>query len=125
MNGCGPERQKCGGILIEVMIASFVLALGFAGVLVSFSSLTRTVRLVDTEMRTMHRARQELETLRTFSYSSGALSSGTHSITGGLYVVSAYSQAGTKQVTLSLDVIAPNGSTSQVALTTVLASTIH
>jgi len=110
---------------VEVLIASFGVALGLAGMLVSFSALMRTARLVDQENQALHQARERLETLRTYPYTAPQLAVGTHAVAGGQYVVSTYTYPSTKRVVLSYDVVAPNNVTSQVSVTTVLTAGLH
>jgi type II secretory pathway pseudopilin PulG len=117
--------RKAGYLLIEVMVASVAVAVGLAGVMVSFSVLTRTARLMDARTRALHQARQQAELLQRCVYAAPELSLGTHSIAGGAYYVSNYPYASTKLVTVVLNVKAPNNATSQVSVATVLSMALH
>ena len=117
--------HKAGFTLVEVMIASAGVALGFLGVLASFSVLTQTARLIGQEHQALHLARQQIEQIRTHSMSDAELALGTHSFSGGAYIVSAYTYPTTKQITLSLNVVAPNNRTSQITVATVMSSNLH
>ncbi len=114
-----------GFTLTEVLVASAMVAVGLAGVLVSFSVLTRTARLLDTRTRAMHEGRKTLEELQGISFSAPELAPGVHSISGGQYEVSTYGFPSTKTVAVSFDVLTPNGTTSRVSLTTVMSSVFH
>lgn len=114
-----------GFTLTEVLIASAIVAIGLAGILVSFSVLTRTARLLDARTRAMHQARQTLEELQGLSLSAPALTPGVHPISGGWYQVSTYGFHSTKTVSVSYELLTPNGATSHVSLTTVMSSVFH
>jgi type II secretory pathway pseudopilin PulG len=118
--------RSAGFTLVEVVVASFGVAFGLAGVLMSFSALMRTARMVDAESRAMHQARQHMEQLRTASFSAPPLAIGTHTISNGFYVVSASSPTSTlRQITVTLNAITPNHATARVDLATVLSSELH
>jgi hypothetical protein len=111
---------------VEVLIASFALALGLSAMLVVFSSLMRMARLTDVERKGMHQARQIVEQLRTLPYTAPEFSVGTHTAWGGRYVVTSLGgYPSTVQIQFLYDVVTPNGSTSLVALTTVMTSGFH
>ena len=119
------RSRKAGFTLLEAMIASFGVALGFVGLLVSFSTLSRTATMASQESVAMHQARQQIETLRLLSFADTALSNGTHMIPNGQYVVTNFTYSTTRKVTLILNVVAQNHTTSQVSVATVLTSLLH
>ena len=123
------NKRKAGFYLLEVLVASVAAAVGLVGVLVSFSVLTRTARLLDTRTKVLHQARQQMEQLQRIPFAASELSLGTHMIAGGAYYVSNFPPASTegraKLVTVSLSAQAANNATSQVAVTTVLSMTLH
>ena len=119
------RSRKGGFTLAEVLIASAGVALGAVGILVAFSVLTRTARVMNTQASALHLARQQIEQLRTCSFSDAALSMGTHSISGGTYLVTNYIYANTRRVTVSLNVTGPDNRTSQVTVSTVMSSAFH
>jgi Tfp pilus assembly protein PilV len=113
-----------GFSLVEVMVASFGVVLGLAGVLVAFSALVRTARMVNAEGQALHQARQQIEQLRTYSFASPELAVGTHVIPGGECLISSNS-ALTRRITVTQYAVTPNNATSRVSLTTVLTSVLH
>jgi len=118
--------RNAGFTLAEVLVASFCVAFGLVGFLASFSALSRTARMVDAESRAMHRARQQIERLRSCSFASPELDIGAHSISGGVYIVSSNSSTSTiRQITVIQYSVAPNNATSQVSLATIFTSALH
>ncbi len=61
-------RRCCGLTLIEVMIATMVVALGFAGILGTATQVMRMVRMAREETQAAAIAQHVLETIKTYSW---------------------------------------------------------
>jgi Tfp pilus assembly protein PilV len=84
--------KKAGFTLAETVISTFILALGLGMAGLTFNTGMRMVSTNRNQIAAMHLARNELERLRTYSYSDPVLAA-------GLYNISKPSYSGTYQVT--------------------------
>jgi type II secretory pathway pseudopilin PulG len=117
--------RNSGFTLVEVVVASFLLAFAFAGVLVAMSTMSRTAWTADSVNRTTHQARQVLEDLRTRSFADPALALGTNAMSNGFYVVWAATTNSTlRQVTVTQYAVV-RGRTTQVDMTTFMTRALH
>ncbi|HUI08168.1 MAG TPA: type II secretion system protein [Verrucomicrobiae bacterium] len=125
-----PFRKVRGGFtLVESVIAVMILGIALGACVLSFSMAMRSVNTAGNQMAAMHAARDELEALRTNSFSSTLLRAGgpypfTNAFIGN-YTVSDVNSA-TKDVTVNvwyLNRIHHGYSTNTLA--TSLVSTLH
>jgi len=123
-------KLRGGFTLVESVMAVMILGIALGACVLSFSMAMRSVNTAANQMAALHAARDELETLRTNSFSSSSnLTAGvTRQFTNtfaGTYTVSNVDSA-TKNVTVSvwyLNRIHHGYSTN--TLTTSLVSTLH
>lgn len=62
------SRKRAGMTLIEVVVATLVLALGFAGILGTSTHVTRMVRMAREETQAITAAQYVLEQIKTYSW---------------------------------------------------------
>lgn len=122
----GRSNGAQGFTLIEVMVASFVVLTGLGAALVTFTAMARTARLTAAASEALHRARANAEELQLRTFADEALAEGSHAMSGGYYVVEPYAGHSTsRRVTLYQRYPKPDGTTTQLVLTTVLTSVLH
>lgn len=122
-------KTKDGFTLVETMMAVTILGIALGACVLSFSMAMRTVNTAGNQMAALHAARDQLERLRTSSFSDSALNVGgpyqfTNTFSGNYTVASVDSS--TKNVTVNvwyLNRIHRGYSTN--TLTTSLVSTLH
>ncbi len=73
------RRQRTGMTLIEVVIATVVISLGFAGILGTATQVMRMVRMAREETQAVSAAQHALETVKTYSWIRLSLMSGESS----------------------------------------------
>jgi prepilin-type N-terminal cleavage/methylation domain-containing protein len=119
-------KVKAGFTLVETMLAVMILSIALGACILSFSMAMRTVGTASNQMAALHCARDQVEVLRTNSFSgvsgSGAFTNGN---LYGSYTVSSVNTS-TKDITVSvwyLNRIHRGYSTN--TLTTSMVSTLH
>jgi len=128
-------KAKGGFTLVESVLAAMILGIAVGACILSFSMSMRAVNTASNQMAALHIARNELETLRTNSFSSAALSAGSYVFTNtgaaGTYVVTNI-DSNTKNVTVNVPYVnhirggcSPNTGYSTNTLVTSLVSTLH
>ena len=78
---------KSGMTLVEVLVASAILAGTLAAGITVFVQNRAAVCMIEKSVDAMHTARGQMELLRSLSYHNEALSSGVHTYDGGVYTV--------------------------------------
>jgi type II secretory pathway pseudopilin PulG len=121
-------RRKSGVTLVEMVIASGILAMGMAGFGIAFIMGQRSAFMAQKEMQATHTARRVLETLSSSLYMDPMLSLGTHSMSGlsmsNIYTVTQNAAfPNTKDVTVSIFWTVP-GKTNVVPVTMSTSLTI-
>lgn len=117
-------HRKTGMTLPEVLIACFIIGLTLSAFVTTFVMCQKSVTFANNRVMALHEARRVMETVMGLPYSDAALSTGTHTLTNGSYVVT--ESAGTKNITLNIVWNDPAFKTpSQVTLTTSMAQSIH
>jgi len=122
-------RMNGGFTLVESVMAVMILGIALGACVLSFSMAMRSVSTAGNQMAALHAARDEVEILRTNSFSSANLTNGTsrlftNALVGSYSVTSVDSC--TKNITVSvwyLNRIHRGYSTN--TLTTSLSSTLH
>lgn len=123
----GADRKglRDGLTLIEVVIATTVLAFVLGGFLSAFNMNYRSVVISNNRQLAMHQARKTLEDLMGLAYYNSALSDGSHTLSSNCsYTVSTASKI--KNITVTYqwkDVV--HKTYANVKLTTSMAETIH
>lgn len=79
--------MKRGLTLIEMMVATAVLAISFSALVGAFISARYSIALAENRMGAVGEARGRMEELLTLSYNQ--LSLGTHAFSNGVYTVTA------------------------------------
>ena len=129
MNTTDPKEKKEGFTLVETMIALVILAVGLGACAITFNMAMMSVRNNQNRMSALHFAREELERLRTLSFTDGALALGNHDITNTEYLGSyAVTSVNPDLVNISLSIQWDNamrGSTVTEVLTTSIARPLH
>ena len=74
--------------MVEVLVASSILAMTLAGFMVVFRQHRGSVYRIESSVSSMRTARGQMEHLRTLPYSHPELDTGTHDFTGGVYIIS-------------------------------------
>jgi len=115
---------KDGLTMPEALIACLILGLTLSGMLTGFVMCQKTIAYANNGLTAMHRARGIMETLVNSKYDSSSLSSGTHSLANGYYVVT--ENAGVKDLALTVTWMDQlRSAASSVTLTTSLANSTH
>ncbi len=123
-------NAKGGFTLVESVVAVMILGMALGACMLSFSMAMRTVGTASDQMAAMHFARDELESLRTNSFSAAALSAGgpyafSNATFSGSYTVSNVDSA-TKNIAVSVAYINRiHRGFSTNTLTTSLVSSLH
>ena len=73
--------------LVEVLVASTILAATLAAGVTVFVQHRASVCMIEDSVEAMHTARGQMERLRSLSYHHPDLSTGTHQYDGGYYTV--------------------------------------
>ena len=122
-------KAKGGFTVLEAVLAAMALAIYLGSFILSFSMAMRMVNTAGNQVIAIHTARDALESLRTNSFTSAALSAGSHTFSNA-YFTAPYTvtsiDACNKTVAVSmpyLNKVRHNASTN--VLTTVLSSTLH
>lgn len=122
-------RAKDGFTLVESVLSAMVLGIALGACILSFSMAMRTVNTAGNQMIAIHTARDALESLRTNSFTSSALSAGSHTFSNA-YFTAPYTvtsiDACNKTVAVSVPYLNKihRGSSTNV-LTTILSATLH
>jgi prepilin-type N-terminal cleavage/methylation domain-containing protein len=117
---------KAGFTLVEVVIAMALLILSLAAFTVSFVQSRRSAAISDNRLDAIHTARDKMEVICSYLYSSTGLSIGTHNFTNGFYTVSNNTSARVKDIVVTLRWINPPGKiTSTVSLASSVSSNLH
>ncbi|HUJ72512.1 MAG TPA: hypothetical protein VLZ30_09715 [Verrucomicrobiae bacterium] len=122
-------KAKDGFTLVESVLSALVLGIALGACILSFSMGMRMVNTSGNQVIAIHTARDALESLRTNSFSSTALSAGSHTFSNA-YFTAPYTvtsiDACNKTVAVSMPYLNKihHGSSTNV-LTTVLCSTLH
>ena len=123
-----------GFTLVESVLAVMILGIALGACVLSFSMAMKSVGTASNQMAALHYARDQLEVLRTNSFTATALNAGTGTIPTnstiygnlyGSYTVSNVNPA-TKDITMRVSY--PNrirGGVSTNTLTTSVVSTLH
>ena len=82
------NSSKRGMTLVEVMIASTILAFTLCAFLTTFVTAERAAVMADDYMEKTNEARQIMEELVACNYDNSQLNLGTHTIPEGQYIVS-------------------------------------
>ena len=131
-------KTKGGFTLVESLVAVMILGIALGACVLSFSLAMRVSDTSRNQMFALHAARNQLECLRTNSYSSAALNVGTYQINPansssgfytnywGYYTVTANAYSGVKDITVGICYRNRiRGGVSTNTLTTSLSSTLH
>jgi prepilin-type N-terminal cleavage/methylation domain-containing protein len=122
-------NDQAGFTLAETVIAVLILGIALGACVLSFSMAMRTVGTAGTQMAALHIARDQLETLRTYSFSNSVLNAGTYAFTNssfiGSYTISNVNSA-TKNITVNVPYInrIRRGYSTNTLVTSV-TSTLH
>jgi len=68
MNISNKKQRRAGMTLVEIAIATFIVALGFAGIFGTATHIVRTVRLTREETKATLAAQHALEIAKTYSW---------------------------------------------------------
>jgi len=120
-------RRRAGFTLAEVCVAALLMALAFAAVLGTISVGRRSASLVENRLAALHIARATMEDLRRSPYGAPELAEGTTLLPGnrGRYVVAPSGDGSTKDVTVEIDWVEPDGDVHTVSLTTSFTRSLH
>jgi prepilin-type N-terminal cleavage/methylation domain-containing protein len=129
MNPKERANNQSGFTLVETMVAVMILGIALGACVMSFSMAMRATATAGNQMAALHVARDQLETLRTYSFGSSVLNAGTYAFTNGTftgsYVISNVNSA-TKNVTVNVAYINRiRRGYSTNTLVTSLTSTLH
>jgi type II secretory pathway pseudopilin PulG len=122
-------KTKDGFTLVESVLSALVLGIALGACILSFSMGMRMVNTSGNQVIAIHTARDALESLRTNSFNSTALTAGSHTFSNA-YFTAPYTvtsiDACNKTVAVSMPYLnkVHRGSSTNV-LTTVLSSTLH
>lgn len=120
------RNVRSGMTLVEVMIATLLVAFGLSTFLAAFTAASRASEAATRRIAAVHTARHVMEDLRSKSYSS--LAYGTTQISNGIAVTvtAATGFTATKNIELKVDWNSPGQSKpGQVVLWSSVASCIH
>lgn len=120
--------KASGYTLIEVVIATALLALTLSAFAASFVQSRRSATVAENRMEALHSARQQMETLMTLSFAATQFNYGVHALTNGSYAVTSNAQypATVKDIALSLRWVNTLGTiTSTVSLSSSISSELH
>jgi len=82
---CKAFKAKDGFTLVETVLSAMILGIAVGACILSFSMAMRAVKTAGNQMTAVHSARDALESLRTNSFTSSALSVGTKSLTNACF----------------------------------------
>ncbi len=122
-------KAKDGFTLVETVLSAMVLGIALGACILSFSMAMRMVNTASNQMTALHTARDVLESLRTNSFSSTALSVGSRTFSNAYFTVP-YTVTSLDACNVTVAVSVPylnkihRGSSTNV-LTTILCSTLH
>jgi prepilin-type N-terminal cleavage/methylation domain-containing protein len=118
--------RRAGFTLVEICVASAILALIAASVLGVLVVGRRSASLAENHLAALHIARSTLETLGNKPFNSTELQIGTTQLPGnrGNYVVESV-DARTKNVTVNIDWVEPSGTVRTLSLTTSFSWSLH
>ena len=122
-------KAKDGFSLVETVLSAMVLGIALGACILSFSMAMRIVYTAGNQMTAVHTARDAMESLRTNSFGSTALSAGSHTFTNTYFTVP-YTVTSLDACNVTVAVSVPylnkihRGSSTNV-LTTILCSTLH
>ena len=132
-----PDGSR-GSTIVESVVAVTVLGIALGACVMSFAMAMRASDTSRNQMFALHAARNQLETLRTNSYSNAALNVGTYQINTansslgfytnywGYYTVTANAYPGVKDITVGICYRNRlRGGVSTNTLTTSLSNTLH
>ena len=122
-------NDQSGFTLPETVVAVMILGIALGACVMSFSMAMRVTGTAGNQMTALHIARDQLETLRTYTFSSSVLNAGTYAFTNGTftgsYVISNVNSA-TKDITVRvLYLNRIRGGYSTNSLVTSMTSTLH
>ncbi len=98
-------KRRAGFTLAETMVAVVILGITLGAGVMGYSMAMKTVYTGRNQMAALHYARDEMEGLRTYSFSNSMLNAGTRTISNstytGYYTVTNIDSA-TKDITLGI-----------------------
>lgn len=120
--------MKKGFTLVEVVIASAIMALALLAFLGSFMMARHSTMLSENRMKAVHEARGEMETLLTLPYIAPELNYGTHSLSNGSYSVTTNAEypSSVKDIFITVTWVNPMSTvTSTVSVSGSLCAGLH
>lgn len=124
--------RRAGFTVVEVMVASAVMATVFIALMGFFSCARRSGSLTENRLACVHIARDAMEALRGLAYADGALAPGRRKRplpgfpTGrGYYDVVEASDGTSKDITVVVEWVEPWGLRQSVSLTTSHSLALH
>lgn len=122
----GRTPSAAGFTLVEVVIAMALLLLALTAFVVSFVQSRRSAGIAENRLEALHNARNQMETIYNYPFSSTGLSLGTHNFANGFYTVSNNVSARVKDVVLTVRWVNPAGkATSTISLAGSISSNLH
>lgn len=119
--------RKDGFTMIEVVVASAIMALVFIAMLGTVSTSRNIQSLTENRLASLHIARETLERYSTISYDSAEFAVGTNQLPNnrGSVAIKAVSGQTTKDVTVIINWVEPTGKPYSVSLTSSFSRSLH
>ena len=121
-------KSRNGFTLVETVLAVMILSIALGACILSFSMAMRSVDTASNQMAALHYAREQLEGLRTNSFSDLSSSLKTNSLPANFtisYTISTVDST-TKNITVNVTYLNRlRGGVSTNSLTTSMVSTLH
>lgn len=122
------SRTNAGFTLVETMMAVTIMGIALGACILSFSMAMRSVNTASNQMAALHYAREQLEGLRTNSFSNLTSALKTNSVPANFtisYTISSVDSA-TKNLTVNVTYLNRlRRGVSTNTLTTTMVSTLH
>jgi type II secretory pathway pseudopilin PulG len=125
------ERFKAndGFTLVESVLSAMILGIALGACILSFSMAMRAVNTAGNQMAALHVARDAMESLRTNSFTSSALSAGSHTFSNA-YFTAPYTVTSVDACNKTVAVSVPylnriHRGSSTNTLTTIVSATLH
>ena len=121
------KARKSGLSLVEVLVATLLLAMTFAGVMSALTMTQKSVYITNDATSSIHQCRKVMEQLWAYDYYDPPLSVGTHTLSNGNYVVSlATNSYLTKHITVNVNFTEPmNSRTQTITMVSSFSQAIH